>query len=144
MEPALAPCSMASVRSESIRTGLPLISTITSPRAPVVASKPLIPDRSAGDPGATWITTTPSTPSLVATVSLAAMMPIPGVGTRPLRISSGTIRLTTSTGIANLMPALDPDGERIAVLTPIRRAANDERHDNRDREDESDDPQRKR
>jgi len=42
------------------------------------------------------------------------------------------------------MPALDPDGERIAVLTPIRRAANDERHDNRDREDESDDPQRKR
>jgi hypothetical protein len=72
------------------------------------------------------------------------MMPIPGVGTRPLRISSGTIRLTTSTGIANLMPALDPDGERIAVLTPIRRAANDERHDNRDREDESDDPQRKR
>ena len=33
------------------------------------------------------------------------MMPMPGFGTRPLRMSSGTTRLTTSTGIAKPMPA---------------------------------------
>ena len=48
---------------------------------------------------------------------------MPGVGTRPLPISSGTTRLTTSTGMAKPMPALVPEGEKIAVLTPIRRPA---------------------
>jgi hypothetical protein len=56
----------------------------------------------------------PSTPSRVATASLAVTMPIPGVGTRPLLMSSGTTRLTISTGMAKPMPALVPDGERIA------------------------------
>jgi hypothetical protein len=48
-------------------------------------------------------------------------MPLPGVGTRPLLISSGTTRFTVSTGTANPMPALEPDGEMIAVVTPIGR-----------------------
>jgi hypothetical protein len=54
-------------------------------------------------------------------------MPIPGVGTRPSRISSGTTRLTTSTGMAKPMPALAPEGEKIAVLTPISRPAESSR-----------------
>ena len=51
------------------------------------------------------------------------MMPMPGLRTRPARISSGTTRLTTSTGIAKPMPALAPEGETMAVLTPISRPA---------------------
>ncbi len=38
-------------------------------------------------------------------------------------MSSGTTRLTESIGMAKPMPALVPDGERIAVLTPITRPA---------------------
>src|SRR5688572_2837778 len=40
-----------------------------------------------------------------------------------LPMSSGTTRLTTSTGIAKPMPALVPDGEIMAVFTPITRPA---------------------
>ena len=80
-----------------------------------------MPARSAGLPGAVRTMITPSTPSRVATASLAATMPIPGVGTRPFLISSGTTRLTISAGIAKPMPALEPEGEMIAVLTPISR-----------------------
>jgi hypothetical protein len=50
-------------------------------------------------------------------------MPIPGVGTRPLRMSSGTMRLTTSIGMAKPMPAYAPEGETMAVVTPITRPA---------------------
>jgi hypothetical protein len=67
--------------------------------------------------------TTPSTPARVAAASLAATMPIPGVGTEPRRMSSGTTRLTESIGMAKPIPALVPDGDRIAVLTPITRPA---------------------
>ena len=42
---------------------------------------------------------------------------------RPLRMSSGTTRFTTSTGIAKPMPAEAPEGEKIAVLTPMSRPA---------------------
>ena len=45
----------------------------------------------------------------------------PGVGTRPFLMSSGTTRLTMSAGIAKPMPALEPEGEMMAVLTPINR-----------------------
>ena len=38
-------------------------------------------------------------------------------------MSSGTTRLTVSTGIAKPMPADAPEGEKIAVLTPISRPA---------------------
>ena len=38
-----------------------------------------------------------------------------------MRISCGTTRFTISIGIANPMPAFDPDGEMIAVLTPTTR-----------------------
>ncbi len=48
---------------------------------------------------------------------------MPGVGTRPLRISSGTTRLTVSTGMAKPTPAFEPDGEMIAVVTPMTRPA---------------------
>ena len=60
----------------------------------------------------------PWTPRRVAVCSLTATMPMPGVGTRPSRMSCGTMRLTMSTGIAKPMPAFDPDGEMMAVLTP--------------------------
>ena len=50
-------------------------------------------------------------------------MPMPGVGTEPRRMSSGTTRLTESIGMAKPIPALVPDGDRIAVLTPITRPA---------------------
>jgi hypothetical protein len=46
---------------------------------------------------------------------------MPGVGTRPLRISSGTTRLTTSIGMAKPIPEFVPEGDRIAVVTPITR-----------------------
>ena len=38
-----------------------------------------------------------------------------------MRMSCGTTRLTTSIGIAKPMPAFEPDGEIIALLTPITR-----------------------
>src|SRR6185369_1180146 len=50
------------------------------------------------EPGTVRRMTTPSTPARVAAASLAATMPIPGVGTEPRRISSGTTRLTESIG----------------------------------------------
>jgi hypothetical protein len=40
-----------------------------------------------------------------------------------LPIRSGTTRLTMSTGMARPIPALEPDGDRIAVVTPISRPA---------------------
>ena len=49
-------------------------------------------------------------------------MPMPGVGSA-LPISSGTMRFTTLVGIAKPMPALASEGEKIAVLTPMRRPA---------------------
>ena len=39
---------------------------------------------------------------------------MPGVGTRPLAMSSGTIRFTASTGMAKPMPAKAPVGATIA------------------------------
>jgi hypothetical protein len=42
---------------------------------------------------------------------------------RPSRMSRGTMRLTSSIGIAKPMPALAPDGLKMAVLTPITRPA---------------------
>jgi hypothetical protein len=42
---------------------------------------------------------------------------------RPSRISRGTMRLTSSTGMAKPMPALAPLGLAICVLTPISRPA---------------------
>lgn len=48
---------------------------------------------------------------------------MPGVGTRPFSMSSGTIRFTVSTGMAKPIPAFDPEGEIIAVVTPISRPA---------------------
>ena len=38
-------------------------------------------------------------------------------------MSSGTTRLTESMGMAKPMPALVPDGDRMAVLTPMMRPA---------------------
>ena len=38
-------------------------------------------------------------------------------------IRRGTMRLTSSIGIAKPMPALAPEGLKMAVLTPIRRPA---------------------
>ena len=63
----------------------------------------------------------PSTPRRVAVCSLTATMPMPGAGTCPSRMSCGTTWLTMSTGIAKPMPAFDPDGEMMAVLTPTTR-----------------------
>ena len=62
-------------------------------------------------------------PSRAAVASWPAMMPIPGLRTRPFLMRSGTTRFTTSTGTAKPMPALAPEGEKMAVLTPIRRPA---------------------
>jgi hypothetical protein len=81
------------------------------------------PAWAAGEPGTARTTTTPSMPSRVATASFAATIPILGVGTRPLLMSSGTTRFTVSTGTANPMRALEPDGDVIAVVTPISRPA---------------------
>jgi hypothetical protein len=54
----------------------------------------------------------------VPAVSLAVTMPIPGVGTRPLPMSSGITRLTTSTGMAKPIPAFEPDGENLWPSLP--------------------------
>jgi hypothetical protein len=48
---------------------------------------------------------------------------MPGDGRRPLRISCGTTRFTTSTGIAKPTPDDEPDSDRSAVFTPMRRPA---------------------
>jgi hypothetical protein len=71
--------------------------------------------------------TTPCTPSWAETVSSAATMPMPGVGTRPSAMIWGTMRLTVSIGMAKPMPVLVPVGEKIAVLTPITRPAESSR-----------------
>ena len=84
---------------------------------------PRNPARAAVEPGEVLTITTPCTPARAAAASLAATIPIPGVGTEPLRMSSGTTRLTESIGMAKPMPAFVPDGERMAVLTPITRPA---------------------
>jgi hypothetical protein len=82
------------------------------PSSPVEALTPCKPARAAGEPGTVRTTITRSTPSLVAMVSLPATMPMPGAGTRPLRMSSGTMRFTISTGIAKPIPAFDPRAKR--------------------------------
>src|SRR6516165_104438 len=73
--------SSSSVRSGSRWTGLPPAATITSAIRPPLASAPLSPARSAGEPGVVATTATPSTPARVAAASFAATIPIPGVGT---------------------------------------------------------------
>src|SRR5690606_7387943 len=81
------------------------------------------PARSAADPGATLWITTPGAPMRAVISTGKTRIPIPARGARPVRISSGTTRLTVSTGTANPTPAKVPDGARIAVLTPISRPA---------------------
>ena len=84
---------------------------------------PRRPARLAGELGFVRTTITPSTPSCAATGSEAETMPRPGVGTRPVVISSDTTRFTVSTGMANPSPAFEPEGEKMAVFTPISRPA---------------------
>ncbi len=103
--------SSSSVHSGTRCTGLPFTATITSPIVPASVLTPLSPAFPAGEFGNTRMTMMPVTPRRVATDSAAATMPTPGVGTRPFWISSGTTRLTMSTGMAKPMPAFCPDFE---------------------------------
>jgi hypothetical protein len=48
---------------------------------------------------------------------------MPGVGTRPSRMSCPAMRLTTSTGMAKPIPADAPDPDMIALFTPMSRPA---------------------
>lgn len=52
----------------------------------------------------------PGAPRRAAVGSSTAIVPMPGKGTRPLRISSGMTRFTRSTGIAKPIPPLEVDG----------------------------------
>src|SRR5262249_60077842 len=54
---------------------------------------------------------------------LGATVRIAGVGRGPGGRSSGTTGLTESIGMAKPMPAFVPEGERMAVVTPITRPA---------------------
>jgi hypothetical protein len=76
----------------------PLARTMTSPSAPVACLTPRNPACAAGEPGTVRTTTTPSVPSCDDAASLAATMPMPGFGTCPPRMSSGTIRFTKIDG----------------------------------------------
>lgn len=49
------------------------------------------------------------------------MMPRAGRVALPSRTMRSTVRRTVSTGMANPTPALAPEGEKMAVFTPIRR-----------------------
>jgi hypothetical protein len=48
---------------------------------------------------------------------------MPGVGTRPSRMSCPAMRLPTSTGMAKPIPADAPDQDMIALFTPMSRPA---------------------
>ena len=77
---ALALASSFSTSSAE-SAALPLTLTITSPSCPLLGSTPRRPARSADEPATVRTIATPSTPACVAAASLAATMPIPGVGT---------------------------------------------------------------
>ena len=106
-------CSRAAVRSDRRRTGRPFTSdddVADLARLRVDASQAgrcggragqRAHDHDALDPE-------PRRDGLLA----PAMMPIPGVGMRPLRISSGTTRFTTSTGSRSRCPPRRPRARR--------------------------------
>ena len=107
--------------------GLVAVAVITSPCTTPPDSErrnACTPARAAGLPGVTSTTPTPlGSLSASLTCGGSAAMPSTGRTTLPSRISRGTTRLTSSTGIAKPMPALAPLGLAICVFTPIKRPA---------------------
>src|SRR5207302_1548053 len=104
----------ASVRASG--TGSPLSDTITSPD--------LMPALAAGLPSCGSATSAPLAcfmPRLSAMSAVTGWIctPIHPRVTLPPSLSWLTTDFTVSAGIANAMPTEPPDGEKIAVLTPI-------------------------
>ena len=122
--------SSARYRSLEFFTSSSLKRTMTSPSVMsprnVSRTVPTIPARAAGPPSGTPSTSTPASRPFSPincrrAPSGARTSPSTGLVTLPNWMICSTIPLTLSTGSANPTPSDAPDGEKIAVLTPIRR-----------------------
>mmetsp|Transcript_1930 Transcript_1930/g.7500 ORF Transcript_1930/g.7500 Transcript_1930/m.7500 type:complete len:252 (+) Transcript_1930:185-940(+) len=122
--------SSALYRSELFFTSSSLKRTMMSPRVmsprSVSLIVPTIPALAAGPPSGTPSTSTPaflpfSPMSCCSAPSGASTSPSTGRVTLPNCMICSTMPLTLSTGSANPTPADAPEGEYIAVLTPMSR-----------------------
>ena len=111
---AMAPICRA--RSRASLTAWPLTAVITSPES--------MPALAAGLPACGSATSAPSLafmprPSAISAVTGWICTPIQPRLTMPLSLSWATTDFTVSEGMSKAMPTEPPEGEKIAVLTPM-------------------------
>mmetsp|Transcript_1360 Transcript_1360/g.3715 ORF Transcript_1360/g.3715 Transcript_1360/m.3715 type:complete len:263 (+) Transcript_1360:542-1330(+) len=102
--------------------GLPFTARMMSPSTSRPYSSrvvPCTPALAAGPPSRALRTMIPLTPSVSTACSGAKEMPRMGRTTRPYCRMLPTLLLMVSDGMANPMPELEPDGEKMAVLMPM-------------------------
>jgi hypothetical protein len=110
----MAPICLA--RSLASLTGAPLTLVITSPaRMPALAAGPLSCGSETIAPSGAF------SPRLSASSAVTGWIctPIQPRLTLPVSLSCATTDFTVPAGMAKAMPTEPPDGEKIAVLTPI-------------------------